>query len=121
MQHTLTPFLIRALSKTEEEKRTGKTETDRGRVKEGGKTRNGGRGRNMRAKEGAESVTLISWQFGTSPDLPGKATDVSEPVRHGKREGTRIHTQLSHMHVHTAHMQTTCVYTRTHTHGNAQK
>lgn len=86
MQHTLTPFLIRALSKTEGEKR--KEERQRGQTEEQGE--GGIRGERRRA----ESVALISWQFGTGPDSPGKATDVSEPVRHARREGI-------HMHVHT--------------------
>lgn len=51
-----------------------------------------------------ESVALISWQFGTGPYSPGKATDVSEPVRHATREGGRVHTQHSHMRVRTQHM-----------------
>lgn len=60
-----------------------------------------------------ESVALISWQFGTGPALPGKATDVSEPVRHARGEGTCIHTQLSHIHVHTQHMWMQHKHTRT--------
>lgn len=55
-----------------------------------------------------ESVALISWQFGTGPYSPGKATDVSEPVRHARREGgTRTHPTQSHACTHTAHVQTT--------------
>lgn len=72
MQHTFTPFLIRALSKTEEE---GEEEKKKKRQSQKGERKEG----NMKEKEG--SVALISWQFGTGPDLPGKATDVSEPVR----------------------------------------
>lgn len=113
MQHTLTPFLIRALSKTEGEKR--KEERQRGQTEEQGE--GGIRGERSRA----ESVALISWQFGTGPDLPGKATDVSESVRHARREGTGIHT---HMHVHTH--SNTCVsnmhiyiYTRGSAHENS--
>lgn len=52
----------------------------------------------------AESDALISWQFGTSPALPGKATDVSEPVRHAIREATcilkHVKTQRTHTHTH---------------------
>lgn len=68
---------------------------------------------------------MISWQFGTGPDSPGKATDVSEPVRHARRKGTSVHTQLSHMHVHTqlrhmhVHTHSTCgdnIYTHTDRH-----
>ena len=65
-----------------------------------------GRGGNVRGgRRRAESVALISWQFGTGPDSPGKATDVSEPVRHARRKGSSRHTHnSSHMHVHTQHM-----------------
>lgn len=102
MQHTLTPFLIRALSKTEGESRRDR-EGEREGVKERGQTE--GKGGET------ESVALISWQFGTGPDSPGKATDVSEAVRHARRAATHVHTQLSHMHAHTAHRQTTYRHT----------
>jgi len=110
MQHTLTPFLIRALSKTEGEKKEKRQarKVRRGRVRE----KREGKG------ERAEYVALISWQFGTGPDSPGKATDVSEPVRHARREG-------AHTHTHT-HTSVTCVYTHSsraniYTDGNAHK
>lgn len=77
----------------------------RGREREREGAEEPGEGEKWGERRRAESVALISWQFGTGPDSPGKATDVSEPVRHARREDTHTHVThpaQSHIWAHTA-------------------
>lgn len=85
MQHTLTPFLIRALSKTEglgEEKRERQRETEREKgqlhVQEWVRKRR-------------EHVALISWQVCKGPASHGKATVALGLVKPSEKEGTWVH------------------------------
>lgn len=79
MQHTLTPFLIRALSKTEGW--GGKEERQKERK---------GAALCLRVGEKKEGtlVALISWQVCTGPALHGKAMVASGSVKLSRKEET---------------------------------
>lgn len=106
MQHTLSPFLIRAPSKTED----GVKEKRRGKRKVRKKTTHwAARGRNLRGKRGERGS--LHWFLGSlaSVQIPPPSqnkipTAVSEPVRYARRG--REHTHPTQSHVKVTRIQT---------------
>lgn len=103
MQHTLTPFLIRALSKTEEEKRREKRLRQTERKKEGGRLRS--REREEYEGKGGEQ-SLLHWFLGS---LAPALICLEKPQMCQSQLGTQeerehLHTPNAVTYMYTEHM-----------------
>ena len=99
MQHTLTPFLIRALSKTEEEKRREKRQREKKR-RRGVQTEEQGEGGTRGERRRGGEPSLLHWFLGS---LAPALIRLEKPQMCRRQLGTHTHPTRSHACAHTQH------------------